>query len=81
MTLLGLMEHYATFRSGRLTRQEQGDAAAHGGFHPLAGTLVAKEAGSCWIPGSYTPCKGLKYLISKGFFKDATSVAPPGESL
>ena len=45
MTLLGLMDHHATFLSGSLTRQEQGDAAADGGFHPLAGTLVAKEAG------------------------------------
>ncbi len=45
MTLLWLMDHYATFLSGHLPRQEQGDAAADGGFHPLAGALVAKEAG------------------------------------
>ena len=45
MTLLGLMDHHATFLSGHLPRQEQGDAAADGGLHPLAGALVAKEAG------------------------------------
>src|SRR2546428_5574645 len=25
--------------------------------------------GSCWIPGSYTPCAGLKHLILNGFFQ------------
>src|SRR5207302_9371511 len=25
--------------------------------------------GSCWIPGSYTPCTGLKHLILNGFFQ------------
>jgi hypothetical protein len=25
--------------------------------------------GSCWIPGSYTPCTGLKHLILQGFFQ------------
>jgi len=45
MTLLGLMDRYATFLSGHLPRQEQGDATADGGLHPLAGALVAKEAG------------------------------------
>ena len=25
--------------------------------------------GSCWIPGSYIPCIGLKHLILKGFFQ------------
>ncbi len=39
------MDHHATFLAGHLPRQEQGDAAADGGFHPLAGALVAKEAG------------------------------------
>jgi hypothetical protein len=45
MTLLGLMDHYAPFLAGPLARQEHGDAAADGGFHPLAGALVAKEVG------------------------------------
>ena len=40
-----LMYHHTTFFSGHLPRQEHGDAAADGEFHPLAGTLVAKEAG------------------------------------
>ncbi len=39
------MYHHAAFLSGHRTRQEQGDAAADGVFHPLAGALVAKEAG------------------------------------
>src|SRR5712664_2386438 len=39
------MYHHAAFLAGHLTRQEQADAAADGGFHPLAGALVAKEAG------------------------------------
>jgi len=39
------MDHHAAFLSGHLLRQEHGDAAADGGFHPLAGALVAKEAG------------------------------------
>src|SRR5207244_8229896 len=25
--------------------------------------------GSCWIPGPYTPCTGLKHLILNGFFQ------------
>src|SRR5881409_803517 len=25
--------------------------------------------GSCWIPGSYTPCTGRNHLISNGFFQ------------
>jgi hypothetical protein len=40
-----LMDHRAAFLPGHLTRQEQADAAADGSFHPLAGALVAKEAG------------------------------------
>jgi hypothetical protein len=39
------MDHRAAFLSGHLTRQEQANAAADGGFHALAGALVAKEAG------------------------------------
>src|SRR5262249_59374006 len=39
------MDHRAAFLSGPLMRQEQADAAADGGFHALAGALVAKEAG------------------------------------
>src|SRR5437870_13171163 len=27
------------------------------------------QLGSCWIPGSYTPCIRLMYLILKGFFQ------------
>src|SRR5438552_7345137 len=29
----------------------------------------ALHGGSCWIPGSYTPCTGLKPLILNGFFQ------------
>jgi hypothetical protein len=31
--------------------------------------LNAYPQGSCWIPGSYTPCTGLKRLILNGFFQ------------
>jgi len=44
MTLLGLMDHHATFLSGHLPRQEQGDAAADGGLHPLAVSRTRADA-------------------------------------
>ena len=35
---------------------------------PVLRRLGFRE-GSCWIPGSYTPCAGLKHLILNGFFQ------------
>jgi type II restriction/modification system DNA methylase subunit YeeA len=33
--------------------------------------------GSCWNPGSYIPCRRLKPLILKDFFKDSASIEAP----
>ena len=45
-------------------------------YHEIRGNVsliivfdTDNAGGSCWIPGSYTPCTGLKHLILNGFFQ------------
>ena len=40
-----LMDHHTAFLTGRMTRQEHGNAVADGVFHPRSGALVAQKAG------------------------------------
>jgi len=64
-------------------RQRYECADCHKRFDDLTDTIFAGHhqplkvwilclyfmGGSCWIPGSYTPRKGLKHLISNSFFQ------------
>src|SRR2546426_9087292 len=39
-------------------------------YAPLLTPVASRNLlGSCWIPGSYTLCTGLKHLILNGFFQ------------
>src|SRR6266851_9221124 len=47
------------------------DVDPWGNYHyrPGCKRYWCNGCGSCWIPGSWIPCIGLKYLILNGFFQ------------
>ena len=70
--------HWGGDISGRVVpllasmRRMAGDAAhpgGGGGCRSCIFTFWNFARGSCWIPGSYTPCTGLNHLILNGFFQ------------
>jgi len=56
------IEHYMGLYQTMLAARQQDPAR-------LAEVYRDIEAGSCWIPGSYTPRQGLQHLILSSFFQ------------